>query len=176
MERTINYQHAVNEYVSYRHSGIFKISEICDRELVGNGKKSYYVLQSVYDKNSKIYVPTDVKDLSDSMKHILTVDEINSIIARTEEISTEWIDDNSERANRFSEILNRGDRAEILWLVKMLSLHKGELSEQKKKFYSCDEKILNIAEKMITEEFAFVLGIKKDDVIPYIITQCENQM
>ena len=170
MERTNNYLYSINEYVSYRHNGIYQIIDICEKEFQINKSKTYYVLQSVYDSNSKIYVPVDAKDTKTMMKRILTVDEINSIISKTEELECTWIDDSSQRDFKLNGILDSGNREDILWIVKLLSIQKEKLSQQKKKLYSCDEKILTTAERIITEEFAFTLGIPKSEVIQYIVS------
>ncbi len=159
----------VNEYVSYRHNGIYKISDICSREFGTEGMRQYYVLESVYDQNAKIYVPADTENLPDNMKRVLTQDEISSIINGANKKECTWIEDNTERENKFNKILESGDRKNILWLLKTISLQKEKMSAQKKKLYSCDEKTLSLAERIISEEFAFVLGIKRDEVIPYII-------
>ena len=37
-----------------------------------------------------------------------------------------------------------------------------------------DERFMQEAEKILHEESAFVLGIKKDEVVPYITQQIEN--
>ncbi len=168
MEQKNNYLYSINEYVSYRHNGIYKIVDICKKEFPVNQSKTYYVLQSVYDSTSKIYVPLDAKNLKSMMKHALTVDEISSIISKAEKLECDWIDDSSKRDFKLNEILDNGNREEILWIVKLLSIQKEKLAQQKKKLYSCDEKILNTAERIITEEFAFTLGIPKSEVIPYI--------
>ena len=43
--------------------------------------------------------------------------------------------------------------------------------QNKKKMYAADAKVLASAEKIIKEEFAFTLGIDREQVIPYIIDQ-----
>ncbi|MBE6841463.1 MAG: hypothetical protein E7510_01370 [Ruminococcus sp.] len=158
----------VDQYVSYRHNGIYKILEICNRDFGGNGSKKYYLLQSVYDHNAKIYVPADTENLPSAMKHILTSSEINEIIAQTNQHGFEWIEDSTEREQKFSKIVESGNKKDILMLLRTLSSRKSLMAQQKKKLYSADEKLLSLAEKIISEEFAFALGIKKDEVLPYI--------
>lgn len=178
MERMNNceytYSHKVNDYVMYKKEGICKIIDIRSENFSGMGDKIYYVMQNVYDENSILYVPVDCKEIDKNMRHILSVEEINSIITASGETENYWIDDSKMRTLRFEQILNQGDRAEILWIVKTLSLYKLKLEEQKKKLYSSDMKIFTTAQKMITEEFAFALDIPKTEVTSYIIDRIEK--
>jgi len=160
------YPHKVGDYVIYRNNGICKIVDIRKENFARIGEKTYYVMNTIQDENSLIYLPVDKKDIADFMRHILTVDEIHQIISDAEESENTWIEDTKQRGIQFEQLLSKGDRAEILWLVKVLSKYKRELEQ--KKFYASDAKILSAAEKTITEEFAFTLGISKDEVIPYV--------
>ena len=58
--------------------------------------------------------------------------------------------------------------------MKELSLYRISAEKEKKKFYVSDAKLLAAAEKAIFEEFAYVLGIERDEVIPYIMNKAES--
>ena len=47
-------------------------------------------------------------------------------------------------------------------------LHRKKLSANKKKLRNTDESLFELAENMIFEEFAYVLGIDREDVGKYI--------
>lgn len=160
----------INDHVMYRRNGICRITDIREEAFSGNGKRMYYVMDSVYDKAIKFYVPYDLENIVALMRPILTKEEIISVIEKTEETDSGWIEDDDERSAKFEKILAGDDITEILWLVKILSLHKIKVKEQNKKFHACDERLLAMAEKVITDEFAFVLDIKKKDVISYIVS------
>lgn len=151
----------------YKNNGMCRVADITETDF-GAGERPYYILESVYDEKSSVYVPVG-SPLEVSMHHILSAGEINAIIDATGKCGGEWINDAKEREARFSEMLSSGDRADALWLVKTISLKRTEAIENKKKLRASDEKILDAAQKSITEEFAFVLGIDKNEVIPYII-------
>lgn len=163
-----SFKHNINEYVMYRQIGICQIIDIRKENFGGSNEKIYYVLKTMTDKTT-IYVPVDSENISLHMRHILSVDEIQSIIDKSEESLNEWVEDSKLRSEYFEQILQNGNMAEILWIVKVLSMHKIYVDKNNKKFYASDEKILSKAEKLITEEFAFILGIDKRQVIPYII-------
>ena len=51
----------------------------------------------------------------------------------------------------------------------MIYLHKKEISDKGKKLHLCDEHMLKNAENLLSDEFAYVLKIEKDEVLPYIL-------
>lgn len=72
------------------------------------------------------------------------------------------------RKEKYREILKNGDRQELIQLIRTLYLHQQELKKAGKKFHATDEKILNEAEKILHHEFAYVLDIKLEEVVPFI--------
>ena len=69
---------------------------------------------------------------------------------------------------KFREIISGGDREELIRLIKTLFSRRQELAQRNKRLRAADEKFLNDAENMLHDEFAYALGIKKDEVISYI--------
>lgn len=163
------YKHKIGEYVVYKNNGICRITDIRHERFPKIGDRVYYILNPVYDSAAVIYAPVDSDDTEKGIRRILTADEIDLIIDRAEEI--DWIlpQDSKERAEFFEQKLLNGDRAEYLWMIKKLHFEKREREDQKKKLYATEAKMLLTVEKIITEEFAFALGINKNEVIPYII-------
>ncbi len=153
------------DYVTYKENGICCIAE---------ETKEYYILQPVYGHNMTVYVPKKSEALVNLMCRVLNREEIDEIIQETEHSQYTWIEDSKKRAECFHSLLRGGKKADILWLVKVLSLHKIEVEKNKKSFYASDKKILSAAERVITEEFAFVLGISPEEVIPYIVNKLET--
>ena len=79
-----------------------------------------------------------------------------------------WIEDESIRREEYRKILRSGDRHELVKLIKTLWIHQKNCRERKKKLHIADENFLRSAENMLYDEFAYVLGITKDEVLPYI--------
>ncbi len=163
--------HCAGEFVSYKQNGICKIEGTVKQNFVGLGERTYYELSPVYDPKSVIYVPMDSVELVLGMRHILTKEEIDRIIVGFEDEKMPWIDDPKERATAYSAIVEGEDRGKVLLVIKVLSLYKNKLEAEKRKLYASDAKLLNAAQKAITEEFSFVLGIEKSDVIHYILAK-----
>lgn len=158
--------HEVGECVLYRGCGICRISDITTLAF-GSDKSEYYVLRSVFDETSVAYVPVD-SELVDQMRPLLTKSEVLHAIDSAPVAGTSWIEDNKLRAHTFNQLIEGGNRADILWIALTLTEYRAELATKRRKLYSSDEKLLATALRMIKEEFAFVLGIDRDDVIPYI--------
>lgn len=163
----------VGDFVNYKKSGICEIMEIKKADF-GQGKKEYYFLRSAYDTNTRIRIPVDSPAVKTNMRRLLTQEEIDSIILKTENSENEWQNDYKKRSAAFEAILDTGERSDILWMIKVLSLYKKEALETNKKFGVTDEKLLERAEKAIVQEFSFILDIPQEEVIPYIIDKVEK--
>jgi len=155
-------------YVSYRQNGICKIVDVTTQKF-DRTPKTYYILQSVYGDTTQIFVPADTPDLGEHMRPVLTREEIDAIIKKSEETDLAWYDDSRERHEFLTQVMAAGDLVQILQVARQLSLHRQKVEAAGRKFYAIDENILNRALKVISENFAFALNLSKDDVIPYIL-------
>ncbi len=169
-----NLKYKIGEYVIYRQIGICQIVDIRKENFDSSIEKTYYVLKSMSDKTI-IYVPVDSQEIELFMRDILTVDKIQSIIDKAETSQNEWVENSKLRANYFEQLLQNGNRSEILWIVKVLSLHKIDVEKSNRKFYVSDERILAKAERLIIDEFAYILGMEKCQVIPYIMSHIKQK-
>ena len=79
-----------------------------------------------------------------------------------------WIDDERLRKEKFKELVSRADTFELIQLIKTLLKHKEDVLARGKKMHMVDERMLQDAEKIICDEFAYVLGIAPDAVPEYI--------
>lgn len=159
--------------IIYGTHGVCVISEIAELKLVGD-KREYYVLSPVRDSNSKIYAPTDNEAVSAKMRKVLTRDEIMSLILNVSDDETKWISDDSERRDFCESVIKSGDRSELMKLIEMLYLKQKSLQSNKKHFHMADEKALREAQELLHDEFAYVLGIKPEEVPGYIRQQLKK--
>uniref|UniRef100_UPI0006D078A4 hypothetical protein n=1 Tax=Clostridium sp. NkU-1 TaxID=1095009 RepID=UPI0006D078A4 len=84
-----------------------------------------------------------------------------------------WVKDNRKRKELYGQILADGNRSELIKMIKTLRCHKQELKSinKDKRLQNADECFLKDAEKTLCEEFAYVLSIKREEVIPFIYEQ-----
>jgi len=153
------------EYVIYKNNGVCLM---VDRRPISFGaeKKDYYILSPI--SGGTVYLPVE-GPLAEKIKKIPSKEEIDSVIDRTERSDLKWIENSKMRIVSFDKLLASADRVAILWLVKVLSERKRTEGEKNKRLCANEERILATAEKIITEEFSFSLGLKKEEVIPYIL-------
>ena len=163
-----------NDMVLYGSEGVCKVIDIIDKEM-DHKVNEYYVLKPINDIHSTIYVPTQNEKLTSKIKKVLSVQEIYELISNMPNEKEIWIDNFNERKEEYTKILYNGDRKELIRLIKTLYLHQEELKKNKKRLYIADERILKEATNILHEEFAYVLHIEKDDVLPFISKKIKLQ-
>lgn len=156
-------------YITYGTYGACKISDIRKEDFSGCGQQEYYILQPVSTNDgSKLFVPTDNELLTGKMRHMPSAQEIHSLIESIPEDNTAWIDNSSERKERFKEVMENGDHRELIAMIKCIHDKKSERIACGKKLWISDENTLAQAEKILYNEFALVLDIRPEDVLPFI--------
>ena len=149
----------VGDFVTYKDSGVCKIVE---------DNQDYYILDPVYSKNMTMYVPKKTQALVEEMKDVISRDDITEFVKKSKKVKCKWIEDSKLRSEAFNAMLKEGKKEELLWLIKVLTEHKDNLESMRKNMYAVDRRVLNSAVKIITEEFAFVLGIEPKEVMDYL--------
>ena len=158
---------SVGSHVVYGSHGVCEISEYRTMAF-GDDDKEYYVLSPIYDKRSTIFVPFDNMVLLSQMRPVLTKEEIDELIDSVIPGTYGWIPSDSERKSFCAATMKSGDRLAIFHMIEMLYMHRERMLDEKKHFHVTDERFLKDAEKMINDEFAFVLGIPCSEVEHYV--------
>jgi len=161
-----------NDTVLYGVEGVCIVTEITERQFRDQVMK-YYVLKPVYREGSTVFVPINNEALVSKMKRILSVEEIHQLIRNMPNEELIWIDNDNQRKEKYKEILRSGNRKDIIQLIRTIYLKQEELKKIGKKIHAADDGIFKEAEKILYEEFAYVLNIKKDEVVPFIFHQVE---
>lgn len=162
-----------NSYVMYGDNGVCLVADQRKEKFAGQWRE-YYILKPVNNEESTLYVPTDNEKLLSKMREVLTYDQIMDIIHSLPKDDMEWIEDNKEREARYDEIFASGNRRDLLLLVKSLYKHKLQRKAEGKKLWTIDENAMKHAEKLVYEEFATVLNIEPEEVVPFIEEELER--
>lgn len=157
----------LNEKVLYGTNGVCEISEITQKT-IGKEKIEYYVLKPVYNPNSTVFVPTNNENLVGKMKKMMTRQQLDNLLFKASSTELDWDFDESARKEKFRNIISHGDILDLLVLLKSLWLHRRQQIEKGRKLHICDELTLKDAERIISEEIAYVIGVNQDEVVPYI--------
>lgn len=165
---------SVGDTIIYGGHGVCKIDGI--REMtVTDETFPYYVLKPVFEPALTIYIKVGNEQCESKMRRVLSAEEIRSLIEQMPDEGTIWEPEENERKKRYKEILDGSDRVALVKLIKTLYLRGEELkaSGKGKKLHASDERFLKDAEKTLYDEFAHVLDIKRDEVLPFICRQIE---
>lgn len=162
----------INDTILYSSEGVCTVTDILEQDF-GGKTAQYYVLKPIYNSSSTIYVPVDNETLTTKMRRILSAAEIHEIIRAIPNEPPLWIEDEAERKEAYRQILQRGDRMELLRMIKALYDHQQLQRAKGKHLHTADEHFFKEAEKILYNEFALVLQIRPDQVVPFILQQVE---
>ena len=157
----------VNDTVLYGADGVCRICNIVERTLNGENR-SFYELHPVFRSDAVLFLPTNNDRVNAKLRLILTRDEILEAIHAMPEESCIWIEHENTRKEAYQRIIRSSNHKEIIRLIKTLYEHREKLRDCGKKMHVADENFLTDAEKVLYEEFAYVLNIGHDEVLPFI--------
>lgn len=165
--------YSVGAVVIYKNEGVCRITDTVTKRFRDNNIE-YYVLKPIHKENSEIFVPKNNSVLVEKMRRVLSKDEIMELIKEMPKESNIWIENSDERKESYKKILESGERTELVKLIKTLYTHKQKQKKSGKKLHIADEKILKDAERMLYDEFAYVLDIPHNEVVPFISGQLQQ--
>ncbi|MDR3224916.1 MAG: CarD family transcriptional regulator [Clostridiales Family XIII bacterium] len=165
----------VNDVVVYAREGLCVITEISEQE-IGDERKEYYKLRHIFDGGATIFIPVSNELLTSKIRPVLSLNEIHEIIRKmpaAEPIRLEAYSDTTRKAE-YKELLSNGNIDDVVKLIKTLYMRHRTREHEGKSVFASDKKFMKHAEKLLYEEFAYVLGIEPDQVVPYITEQIAN--
>ena len=154
------------DFVVYRSAEICRVEGIEKQCLDGVNERNYCVLVPVNSERSKYYVPEE--RMEEKTRGLLSKDEIYNIIDGMSGSADEWCSDAAQRKAMQNEVLACDDFGRIASMLRSLYIEKQKRSSIGKKMLAADERAMRSAESMINTEFAFVLGIKENEVESFI--------
>ena len=156
----------IGEYVVYGSGEVCRVEDMTKRCFDGVSSNEYYKLDPVEYRNSAYYVP--VKTADNSIRRVLTKEEVYGIIDCIPQTEALRISDKNERAERFGSILKSCDLEGIVSIIKAVYEEREHRADSGKRLFAADEKAFTAAEHILHGEFAFVLGIKENEVPDFI--------
>ena len=162
-------QFGKGDCIVYGTNGICTIEDV--RPMSFERKKGgdlYYILKPISSESSTIFVPLKNESLVSKMRELMDKEEIDSLLTGMRGKELQWEKDRRLRSEIFHEILVRGVHQELLLMIRCIYMRKRELMAEGKKLPSTDSNTLKAAEKLVEEEFAYVLDIEKENIGKYI--------
>lgn len=163
----------VNDTIMYGTQGICKIVEIAEKDFMG-AKKEYYVLKPINDAGATLFAPKNNAKIEAKMRRILSKEEINELIETMPYEEANWISNENERKEKYKSIIASGDRVELIKMIKALYFHKKEREADGKHLYLSDERFFKEAERILYDEFQYVLKIQRDELMSFIFARIEK--
>jgi len=164
----------INDIVTYGTNGVCKITGTEEKDLMGT-KKTYLVLKPTKTgDNSTYFVPSDNENLLGKMRKLLSEDEINNLIDSMPDKKPVWIDNERERKECYKKILSECNRQDLIGMIKAIHSERKTREKTGKKLHISDERFLKEAEKVLYEEFQYVLKIPEHEIVPYILSRIER--
>lgn len=164
----------VGEFIVHESNGICKIADISEMALCGRGtEKNYYILNPVYEKKSQVYTPVDSDRVR--MRPLMSKEEIEELFREIPEIQEIEEKNDKLRALKYKESLAAFEPRELVRIIKTVNAGKKRRVDAGKKILMGDEKYIQIAQKLLCEEIAFVLEIDMKQAADLIAEAGEKQ-
>ena len=125
-------------------------------------------LRPYFRKNDCIYLPEENEALLSRIRPLVKKADIPSILTEGWALDCPWIEPEPLRRENFKAIMWSGDPRQLLALIRTLCERKQELALCGKKLRSSDAAFLKDAERLLHEEFAYVLEMEPREVPAYI--------
>lgn len=154
-------------FLSYKNQGICQIMDFEMQEL-GGEECLYCKLKPIAEPTSTYFVPVSKAD--SMLRELLSAEEILSLIDTMGERQDELQlpESRKERRDLYSRIMKSADSKEFVRLMSTLFFRKIAAEKAGKKLSSMDESILKNAERIILQEFGYVLGMEEPELRQFI--------
>ena len=163
--------YSIGDHVVYSSGEVCRIEGL-ERKSIGGEEWDYFCLVPVGHKNSSYYVLRE--KLEERVRPMLTREQILSVIdliPRTEDV---WNADKNQRKSLYSQILRSGDHSRILGMIRGIYSEQQRRITAGKSLAADDERAFAAACSLVDGEFAFVLGIKEEEVGGFIHSRLIN--
>ncbi len=162
----------VGEKVVYGKTGVCIVEGQCEKEIIKNQKRLYYILKPVNNENSTIFAPVDSNKVF--VRPVITKDEAEELILRIPEIAESSADIELTK-EQYEAMIATHNCEDLVGLTVRLYNKKKSALENRKKPGFVDERYMALAEKLLFGELASALEISFDDVKGYIGKKLNNK-
>ncbi|MCF0135597.1 MAG: CarD family transcriptional regulator [Lachnospiraceae bacterium] len=144
----------IGEYVVF---GLHGVCEVIGTQTDEKDRSENYVLQPLSDKRCRLFVPMNNETALAKMKTLLSPEEAGRIMETIGTAADIWIVNENLRKEAYREIVKRGQREELMSLIR--TLHQQQIEQKKlgRRLHRMDEKYFKDAKKILFGELAFIL-------------------
>lgn len=157
----------------YGTYGVCKIVDITMKDFLGT-QKEYYVLKPSGDETSTLFVPMHNEKMIKKMRRILSEKEVYQLIEAMPLEEASWIENENIRKEEYRKIISQGNHIALIRMIKAIYLQKLKREAEGKHLYISDERFFKEAERILYDEFQYVLNIKREELLPFIFRKIES--
>ena len=162
---------SIGDKVVYGQTGVCVVTDICEKAMIKNQKKQYYVLKPVYQQNNIIYAP--VNEGKVFIRPVMTFGEANELILKIPEIRDKMkIGELTPEECRQALADHTCDA--LVELTARIYQKKKAAQSAKKKLGFSDERYMHLAESLLFGELATALEIELGAVSDYIAAKIDK--
>lgn len=155
----------VGDLIVYATHGICRVDDISEMTFY-DMTKTYYILHPIEDPKLTIRVPVDNDSVV--MLKVIEKEQAKAIIESFALPGSEWIEKNTERAHKYHQIINRGNREEIARIINTLMRRKLTVEMEGKKLGEADNRMLTSIQKIMFTELSISLNKTFEDIMEQV--------
>ena len=164
--------YGIGDHVVYSSGEVCRIEGL-ERKSIGGGEMDYFRLVPIGSRGASYYVLRE--KLEERVHPVMTREQILSVIDRIPATEDVWDTDKTRRKSLYSQILKSGGRSRILGMIRGIYSEQQRRSAAGKSLAVDDERAFAAACSIVDGEFAFVLGIKEEEVGGFIHSRLVNE-
>lgn len=159
--------YAAGDTVIHPSEGVCTIEDIRPMQFGGSETHRYYILKPATEKSSStVYLP--VSRGNDILRRLLSEADIRALIHSSSAYAGLWIADSKQRKEAFSRILQEGNYAKVIRMIQEIRQENARRVNEGKKPCAADEAIQNEAERLLHQEFSYVLHLSIEDTAAFV--------
>ena len=163
----------IGEFVVKANSGICKIEEITELDLLDDGNLiPYYVILPLDEKSSRLFVPVDTA--ANVLRYVIDETKAWDIIHSIPSIPEPIFENEKIRELKYKEAIKNCEPQSLVGILKSMCTRKKLRIEQGKKSFAIDEHYYKLAENSLYSELAFATGKEKTDIHEMITDLINN--
>lgn len=160
----------IGDTVVHPSEGVCTIEDVRPICFSGSSARDYYVLRPSMEKGSgTVYLPVERGDAV--LRGLLTRQNILDMIHESADYAGLWVEDSRARKDRFTAILHENNEAKIIQMIREIHEHNALRMAEGKKLPATDEHILADAERLLHQEFAYVLKMNPEQTVRFILAE-----
>ncbi len=158
---------STNDYVFYGSGGVCKIVDVQIAPLSGMPKdRQYYILHSVHDQNSVMYIPVDCEGVF--LRRLMTHDEAETLVKQIPSIDTIRETNAKLLRDKYNELMKKHSPEEWVRVIKTVYHRMNEPRQTPRRISETERSYVDAAKKYLYTELSLVLDIPFTNVEQYI--------